>query len=102
VLGQPGDDRIAAGLMAAAAIVDRIAGHRAAPDLWHPTSPSLIAPEASDNGCADPANPANSRRQRDRLRRAPRPGRTTTSIPRGVPTTPRRCPSISPPRARCP
>jgi D-alanyl-D-alanine carboxypeptidase (penicillin-binding protein 5/6) len=32
VLGQPGDDRIAAGLMAAAAIVDRIAGRRAVPD----------------------------------------------------------------------
>jgi D-alanyl-D-alanine carboxypeptidase (penicillin-binding protein 5/6) len=33
VLGQPGHDRIAAGLMAAAAMVDRIAGHRALPDL---------------------------------------------------------------------
>ena len=33
VLGQPGDDRIAAGLAAAAAMVDRIAGPRAAPDL---------------------------------------------------------------------
>jgi hypothetical protein len=32
-LGQPGHDRIAAGLMAAAAMVDRIAGHRALPDL---------------------------------------------------------------------
>jgi hypothetical protein len=33
VLGQPGRDRIAAGLAAALAIVDRIAGHRALPDL---------------------------------------------------------------------
>src|SRR5207249_3222213 len=32
VLGQPGHDRIAAGLMAAAAIVDRIASQRAVPD----------------------------------------------------------------------
>src|SRR5438270_11667575 len=33
VLGQPGHDRIAAGLAAAEAIVDRIARRRAAPDL---------------------------------------------------------------------
>jgi hypothetical protein len=33
VLGQPGHDRIAAGLEAAAAMVDRIVGRRAAPDL---------------------------------------------------------------------
>jgi serine-type D-Ala-D-Ala carboxypeptidase (penicillin-binding protein 5/6) len=33
VLGQPGHDRIAAGLEAAAAMVDRIAGRRAAPGL---------------------------------------------------------------------
>jgi serine-type D-Ala-D-Ala carboxypeptidase (penicillin-binding protein 5/6) len=32
VLGQPGRDRIAAGLAAARAMVDRIAGHRAVPD----------------------------------------------------------------------
>jgi D-alanyl-D-alanine carboxypeptidase (penicillin-binding protein 5/6) len=37
VLGQPGHDRIAAGLMAAAAMVDRIAGDRATPDLPPPT-----------------------------------------------------------------
>ena len=45
VLGQPGDDRIAAGLAAAAAMVDRIAGHRAAPDLQQraggPSVPAL-------------------------------------------------------------
>jgi D-alanyl-D-alanine carboxypeptidase (penicillin-binding protein 5/6) len=33
VLGQPGHDRIAAGLAAAAAMVDRIAGQRAVPGL---------------------------------------------------------------------
>jgi serine-type D-Ala-D-Ala carboxypeptidase (penicillin-binding protein 5/6) len=38
VLGQPGHDRIAAGLNAADAMVDRIAGTRAAPDL-RPRSP---------------------------------------------------------------
>jgi D-alanyl-D-alanine carboxypeptidase (penicillin-binding protein 5/6) len=32
VLGQPGHNRIAAGLATAAAMVDRIAGHRAVPD----------------------------------------------------------------------
>jgi serine-type D-Ala-D-Ala carboxypeptidase (penicillin-binding protein 5/6) len=39
VLGQPGHDRITAGLAAAAAMVDRIAGHRAAPDLPQRTLP---------------------------------------------------------------
>jgi D-alanyl-D-alanine carboxypeptidase (penicillin-binding protein 5/6) len=43
VLGQPGDDRVAAGLAAAEAMVDRIAGQsrgqvRAMPDLRQPTS----------------------------------------------------------------
>src|SRR5438105_14137235 len=38
VLGQPGDDQIAAGLAAAAAMVDRIAGHSPAmPELWQRT-----------------------------------------------------------------
>jgi serine-type D-Ala-D-Ala carboxypeptidase (penicillin-binding protein 5/6) len=36
VLGQPGYDRVAAGLMAAAAMVDRIAGDRAVPDPQQP------------------------------------------------------------------
>jgi D-alanyl-D-alanine carboxypeptidase (penicillin-binding protein 5/6) len=39
VLGQPGHDRIAAGLAAAADMVDRVAGHRAAPGLQQPTLP---------------------------------------------------------------
>jgi hypothetical protein len=37
VLGQPGDDRIAAGLAAAATMVDRLTGQRALPD-----SPQLV------------------------------------------------------------
>jgi serine-type D-Ala-D-Ala carboxypeptidase (penicillin-binding protein 5/6) len=37
VLGQPGHDQIAAGLAAADAMVDRIAGHRGVPDLRQPT-----------------------------------------------------------------
>jgi D-alanyl-D-alanine carboxypeptidase (penicillin-binding protein 5/6) len=44
VLGQPGYDQVEAGLAAAAAMVDRIAGDRATPDLGQPTSPPLPAP----------------------------------------------------------
>jgi serine-type D-Ala-D-Ala carboxypeptidase (penicillin-binding protein 5/6) len=44
VLGQPGYDLVGAGLMAAAAMVDRITGQRAAPDLGQPTLPPLTAP----------------------------------------------------------
>jgi D-alanyl-D-alanine carboxypeptidase (penicillin-binding protein 5/6) len=49
VLGQPGDDRVAAGLVAAYAMVDRIAGHsrpqvRAVPDLRQPTLAPGTAP----------------------------------------------------------
>jgi hypothetical protein len=39
VLGQPGRNQLAAGLAAAAAMVDRIAGHRAMPDSPQPTLP---------------------------------------------------------------
>src|SRR5256884_2474596 len=39
VLGQPGHDQIAASLAAADAMVDRITGHRAAPDLQQRTLP---------------------------------------------------------------
>ena len=46
VLGQPGHDRIAAGLAAAAAMVDRIAGHRAVPGLQQRTLPPGIAPRS--------------------------------------------------------
>ena len=38
VLGQPGRDRIGAGLAAAEAMVDRLTGHRAVPDLRPPIS----------------------------------------------------------------
>ena len=44
VLGQPGDDQVAAGLAAADAMVDRIAGGRATPDLVQRTLPPLTAP----------------------------------------------------------
>jgi D-alanyl-D-alanine carboxypeptidase (penicillin-binding protein 5/6) len=46
VLGQPGHDQIAAGLAAAAAMVDRITGHRAAPDLRQRTLPLRTAPRS--------------------------------------------------------
>jgi len=42
VLGQPGDDRIGAGLAAAYAIVDRIAGHRTVPDLRQAPAPAPV------------------------------------------------------------
>jgi D-alanyl-D-alanine carboxypeptidase (penicillin-binding protein 5/6) len=44
VLGQPGDDRIAAGLAAADAMVDRITGQRAVPDPQRPTLPAPTVP----------------------------------------------------------
>jgi D-alanyl-D-alanine carboxypeptidase (penicillin-binding protein 5/6) len=44
VLGQPGHNQIAAGLEAADAMVDRIASHRATPDLGQRTLPPLTAP----------------------------------------------------------
>jgi D-alanyl-D-alanine carboxypeptidase (penicillin-binding protein 5/6) len=46
VLGQPGDDRVAAGLAAADAMVDRIAGQRATPDLQQRTLPPGGAPRS--------------------------------------------------------
>jgi D-alanyl-D-alanine carboxypeptidase (penicillin-binding protein 5/6) len=44
VLGQPGHDRIAAGLAAADAMVDRITGQRAVPDPQQRTLPAPTAP----------------------------------------------------------
>jgi D-alanyl-D-alanine carboxypeptidase (penicillin-binding protein 5/6) len=44
VLGQPGRDQIAAGLAAAAAMVDRITGHRPTPTLRRPALPPLAVP----------------------------------------------------------
>jgi D-alanyl-D-alanine carboxypeptidase (penicillin-binding protein 5/6) len=46
VLGQPGHNQIAAGLVAADAMVDRIAGHRAVPDLKQRTLPLRTAPRS--------------------------------------------------------
>jgi serine-type D-Ala-D-Ala carboxypeptidase (penicillin-binding protein 5/6) len=46
VLGQPGHDQIVAGLAAADAMVDRIAGHRAVPDLQQQTLPLRTAPRS--------------------------------------------------------
>jgi len=55
VLGQPGHDPIAAGLAAADAMVDRIAGHsprqvRAMPDLRQRTLPPRTAPRSNGSG----------------------------------------------------
>jgi serine-type D-Ala-D-Ala carboxypeptidase (penicillin-binding protein 5/6) len=47
VLGQPGHDQIAAALAAADAMVDRIAGHRAVPDLKQRTLPLRTAPRSA-------------------------------------------------------
>jgi D-alanyl-D-alanine carboxypeptidase len=44
VLGQPGYDLVDAGPAAADAMVDRITGRRATPDLGQPTSPPPTAP----------------------------------------------------------
>jgi D-alanyl-D-alanine carboxypeptidase (penicillin-binding protein 5/6) len=44
VLGQPGHNQMEAGLAAADAMVDRIAGHRAVPDLQQRTLPLRTAP----------------------------------------------------------
>jgi serine-type D-Ala-D-Ala carboxypeptidase (penicillin-binding protein 5/6) len=46
VLGQPGHDRIAAGLAAADEMVDRIIGHRAVPDLQQRPLPPGTAPRS--------------------------------------------------------
>jgi D-alanyl-D-alanine carboxypeptidase (penicillin-binding protein 5/6) len=46
VLGQPGDDQIAAGLAAADAMVDRIAGQQAAPDLRQRPLPPPTPPRS--------------------------------------------------------
>jgi D-alanyl-D-alanine carboxypeptidase (penicillin-binding protein 5/6) len=46
VLGQPGNDRVAAGLAAADAMVDRIAGRRAVPNPQQPTLAPGTAPRS--------------------------------------------------------
>jgi D-alanyl-D-alanine carboxypeptidase (penicillin-binding protein 5/6) len=55
VLGQPGPDLIAAGLAAADAMVDRIAGHRATQDLGQRTLPPLPAPGIAAAGSSSPS-----------------------------------------------
>ncbi len=57
VLGQPGDDQVEAGLAAADAMVDRIAGDRATPDLGQPTLPPLTAPRSHRSRLPAPAPP---------------------------------------------
>jgi serine-type D-Ala-D-Ala carboxypeptidase (penicillin-binding protein 5/6) len=46
VLGQPGDDRVAAGLVAADAMVDRITGRRTRPDPGQRTLPARTPPRS--------------------------------------------------------
>ena len=58
VLGQPGYDRIAAGLAAADATVDRIAGHRAVRQRWHGPLPSPRAPQDAHAGIERSREPA--------------------------------------------
>jgi serine-type D-Ala-D-Ala carboxypeptidase (penicillin-binding protein 5/6) len=52
VLGQPGNDQVTAGLAAAEALVDRIAGHQAAPELARRTPP-IRTPPANRSVTAD-------------------------------------------------
>jgi hypothetical protein len=68
VLGQPGHDPIEAGLAAADAMVDRIAGDRTAPDLGRRTLPPPRVPvcpgagvgaSASQRGCFRTRQPGN-------------------------------------------
>ncbi len=54
VLGQPGHDQVEAGLAAADAMVDRIAGDGATPDLGQPTLPPLTAPGKPSTTAARP------------------------------------------------
>jgi D-alanyl-D-alanine carboxypeptidase len=61
VLGQPGHDRIAAGLAAADAMVDRIAGHRAVPDLQQRTLAPGTAPPKPSITAARPCTPTYAR-----------------------------------------
>ncbi len=57
VLGQPGYDPIDAGLRAAAAMVDRITGHRTTPDLQQPSPPPLTAPGRRPPSRTSPPQP---------------------------------------------
>jgi len=57
VLGQPGYDPIGAGLMAAAAMVDRISGQRTTPGLQQPSPPPLTAPGRRPRSRTSPPQP---------------------------------------------
>jgi D-alanyl-D-alanine carboxypeptidase (penicillin-binding protein 5/6) len=57
VLGQPGYNQVEAGLAAADAMVDRIAGHRAVPDLQQPTLPPRTAPRRHRSRLPAPGPP---------------------------------------------
>jgi D-alanyl-D-alanine carboxypeptidase (penicillin-binding protein 5/6) len=57
VLGQPGYDQVEAGLAAAAAMVDRLAGDRATPDLGQPPLPPPTAPGSHRSRLPAPAPP---------------------------------------------
>jgi D-alanyl-D-alanine carboxypeptidase len=75
VLGQPGNDQSAAGLTAAAAMIDRMTGHRALPDLPQRT----LAPGTAPRGhrlrlharrLPDKGSPALERERPNRSARA--------------------------------
>ncbi len=57
VLGQPGYDPINAGLMAAAAMVDRISGQQTTPDPQQPSPPPLTAPRRRPRSRTSPPQP---------------------------------------------
>jgi D-alanyl-D-alanine carboxypeptidase (penicillin-binding protein 5/6) len=89
VLGQPGHDRIAAGLAAADAMVDRIAGRDRLPDA--PPRPARVATDAFGgilvsygDGCRREPTPACRSRLACRISRRPAGGRRSrTPFPRG-------------------
>ena len=66
VLGQPGHDQVAAGLAAADAMVDRIAGIGLCQIYGNEPCHHGLRPEASDSGCARPAKNPCQRNQHTR------------------------------------
>ena len=91
VLGQPGDDQVAAGLAAADAMVDRIAGHarrrvRALPDPAQRTLRRELRPWVIDHRCGLRAN----RRRRQLTIRGRRHEQDTTAAGRPRPGRHRR------------
>jgi D-alanyl-D-alanine carboxypeptidase len=83
VLGQPGHDRIAAGLAAAEAMVDRITGHRAVPDLRQRTLQPGTAPRSHRLRNRPGGDPRALRRSREAKTFArPQPGPREDRRPR--------------------